>query len=195
MIKIRLLNASPYYDYRESEKITQGIDISEQQTLSTPKDMTTFWIKQIVANHSTTRSVKFRITASAPKSVVMQVIRATKEHPQPYVQSSRPDWTGKERSNDSYEEKLFIMDFTPAAFIEVAKQRLCNRTEDKTRKFVNEIVKQMKESNDPFIKAVGYCSHPICWWYKGCPELKGCGKFDEKISDLIISDYKGETEC
>ena len=144
MIKIRLLNASPYYDYRESEKITQGIDISEQQTLSTPKDMTAFWIKQIVANHSTTRSVKFRITASAPKSVVMQVIRATKEHPQPYVQSSRPDWTGKERSNDPYEEKLFIMDFTPAAFIEVAKQRLCNRTEDKTRKFFNYIVKQMK---------------------------------------------------
>ena len=189
MIRIRLLNENPYYDYRESEKITQGVDIWEQ-VLSIPKDMTAFWIKQIVANHSTTRSVKFRITASAPKSVVMQVIRATKEHPQPYVQSSRPDWTGKERSNDPYEEKLFIMDFTPAAFIEMAKQRLCNRTEDKTRKFVNEIVKQMKESEDPFIKAIGYCSHPICWWFKGCPEIKGCGKFSNKVYDNIISEIK-----
>ena len=194
MIRIRLLNENHYYDYRESEKITQGVDIWEQD-LSNPKDMTAFWIKQIVANHSTTRSVKFRITASAPKSVVMQVIRATKEHPQPYVQSSRPDWTGKERSNDPYEEKLFIMDFTPAAFIEMSKQRLCNRTEDKTRKFVNEIVKQMKESEDPFIKAVGYCSHPMCWWYKGCPELKGCGMVPHRVFDDVVAEYKEKTEC
>ena len=50
----------------------------------------------------------------AVKSVVMQLIRHTKGHPQPFVQSSRPDWNnGKERSNDPYEEKLFGLDHTP----------------------------------------------------------------------------------
>jgi hypothetical protein len=195
-MRFRVLNRDPLYDYREACKITQGIDLELQNTFFTPKDndMTAFWKKQIVANHSTLRSVHFRLVDTRPKSVIMQIIRATKEHPQPYVQSSRPDWTGKERSNDPYEEKLFIMDFTPAAFVEMAKQRLCNRTEDKTRKFVNEIVKQMKESEDPFIKAVGYCSHPMCWWYKGCPELKGCGMVPHRVFDNVITEYKGETE-
>lgn len=121
----------------------------------------------------------------------MQLIRATKGHVQPFVESSRPDWNnGKERSSDPYEEKLFGQDHTPESFIEMAKQRLCNRTETRTRKAMQEIVDEMKKSDDPIIKAVGYCSHPYCWWYKGCPEIKGCGKFSNKVYDDIISEMK-----
>ena len=95
-MRIRLLNKHPLYDYREDCKVTQGIDIFEQDTPPVKaKDMTEWWIKQIVANHSCIRSVHFRVVAKAPKSVVMQIIRATKGHPQPEVESSRPDWTGK----------------------------------------------------------------------------------------------------
>ena len=111
-MKFRVLNKNPFYDYKEACKVTQGIDLNGELELFSPKDMTEWWIKQIVANHSTLRCIRFRLTAKAPKSVIMQLIRATKGHPQPEVESSRPDWTGQERSNDPYEVKLFSQDHT-----------------------------------------------------------------------------------
>lgn len=191
MIEIRILNTNPLLDYREACKITQGIEIDITNTIYTPKDEVAYWIKQICANHSTIRCVKFRIKAKAPKSVVMQLIRATKGHPQPYVESSRPDWCGKERSSNPYEDKLFIQDHTAESFIEMAKQRLCNRTEEKTRKFMWELCEELWTSDVPFLRAVGLCCHPACWWLKGCPEISGCGSFP-KISEQIIKDYINE---
>ena len=70
----------------------------------------------------------------------------------------------------------------------MCKQRLCQRTEEKTRKFVNEIVKELKKSDDPFLRAVGYCCRPQCWWNNGCTELKGCGLYESK-NKLILEDY------
>ena len=188
-IRFRVLNSDTLYDYREACNITQGIDLYDEPIKNPPKDMFRFWVKAIVANHSVIRSAHIRMTAEAPRSVIMQVIRATKEHPQPYVQSSRPDWNnGKERSSDPYEEKKFIIDFTPAAFIEICRQRLCTRTEDRTRQFITEAVKILKNSTVPLLKAIGYCCHPYCWWYKACPELKSCGKVQHKVIDDILSD-------
>lgn len=185
-MKFRLLNENPLQDYREACKITQGLIASEDFKL---KNEVEYWIKQIVANHSTIRSVRFRVVAEAPKSVVMQIIRATKGHPQPYVQSSRPDWCGKERSSNPYELKLFIQDHTAESFIEMAKQRLCMRTEERTRKFMEEAVKELRNSDVPFLKAVGYCCMPYCGWYGSCPELKGCGRF-EKLSDVLSAQFQ-----
>lgn len=188
-MQIRILNKNPLYDYKEACKITQGIMLDPNNTVFTPKDETAFWIKQIIANHSTIRCIKFRIVAEAPKSVVMQLIRATKGHPQPYVQSSRPDWNnGKERSSDPYEKKLFIIDHTAESFIELCKQRLCTRTEEKTRKFVCDLVQELIMSEEPFLQAVGACCHPACYWLKGCPEIKGCGFYKNKISEEFINE-------
>ena len=197
-MRFRILNKNPLYDYREACKITQGIDLWQDLDLNkifTPKDEVEFWIKQIVANHSTIRSIHFRLVDERPKSSVMQLIRATKGHPQPYVCSSRPDWNGgKERSSDPYEDKLFAEDYTAESFVEMCKQRLCNRTEERTRKIVEKLVEALKDSDEPFLKAVGYCCHPYCWWYKSCPEIKGCGMFNTKVSDSIIKDYR-EDKC
>lgn len=189
-MRFRVLNKDPLLDYREANKVTQGIDILQDAVyFSTPRDETEFWIKQIVANHSTLRCVRFRLVDTRPKSVVMQIIRATKGHPQPEVQSSRPDWNGgKERSSDPYEDKLFMQDHTAESFIEMAKQRLCNRTEERTRHFMQEMVTALEDSEDPFLKAVGYCCHPACVWYNGCPEVKGCGN-SKKLSELFIKAY------
>ena len=193
-MRIRILNKNPLYDYREACKITQGIDLWQDLDIDkifVPKDEVVFWIKQIVANHSTIRSVKFRLEASAPKSVVMQIIRATKGHPQPFVESSRPDWKGKERSSDPYEKKKFIMDFTAESFVEMCKQRLCERTEKRTNNFVWGIVDELRTSEEPFLKAVGYCCHPACWWFNGkCPEIKSCHEGVKKLSDIIINQYR-----
>ena len=186
MIEFRILNANPLYDYKEACKTTQGLDL-RGAAIDPLKDEFAFWVKQIIANHSTIRCVKFRMKATASKSVIMQVIRATKGHPQPYVQSSRPDWNGgKPRSTDPYEEKLFCMDFTAESFIEICKQRMCKRTEDKTRAFINNAVKELLKSDNPFLKAVGSCCHPNCWWLNGCPEIKGC-KDKPKVSDRILN--------
>ena len=193
-MRFRILNKDPFYDYREACKITQGRDLSLEVEHWTPKEMTEFWIKQIVANHSTLRCVKFRMVDTRPKSVIMQIIRATKGHPQPEVQSSRPDWTGHERSFDPYEDKLFMQDHTAESFIEMAKQRMCNRTEKKTRKFMFEMVIELRSCNDPFLRAVGYCCMPYCEWYGGrCPEIHCCHLREQnKLSTVIINKYKDD---
>ena len=189
-IKIRVLNKDPLFDYKEFNATTLGQELNPR-AIKTPKDEVAYWIKQFVCNHSNTRCIHFRIIDKRPKSVIMQLIRATKGHPQPFVQSSRPDWNnGKERSSDPYEEKLFGQEHTPESFIEMAKQRLCTRTEVRTLMTMQEIVKEMKKSKDPIIKAIGYCCHPYCWWYRGCPEIKGCGMYNNKVYDSIIKDYK-----
>lgn len=193
-MRFRILNENAFYDYREACKITQGIDLKidiERPLL--PQDETEFWIKQIIANHSTLRCIHFRLVDTQPKSVVMQVIRATKGHPQPEVQSSRPDWTGKERSTDPYEDKLFSQDHTAESFIEMAKQRLCARTEIKTRAFMVDAVKALKKSNEPFLRAVGYCCQPACYWLgEKCPEINGCGYCENKLSKKFINEYRKE---
>lgn len=192
-MRFRLLNKDPFFDYRESCKITQGRDLSMEVEHWKPKEMTEFWIKQIVANHSTLRSIHFRLVDTRPKSVVMQIIRATKGHPQPEVQSSRPDWTGKERSSDPYEDKLFMQDHTAESFVAMARQRLCRRTEEKTRAFMIEMVAALRKSKDPFLQAVGYCSTPPCKYMGACPEINGClGK--PKLSDYFLGLYREDME-
>ena len=194
MIKFRILNADPLYDLKEFNKITQGIDL-DGYYVTHPRKEVEWWIKEIIANHSTVRSVHFRVIATQPKSVVMQIIRATKGHPQPEVESSRPDWTGQERSNNPYEEKLFAQDHTAESFIEMAKQRLCERTEKRTKEFMWEMVDELRKSDEPFLQAVGYCCHPACWWYNGrCPEIKSCHEGVQKLSDCAIRYYNLDKE-
>lgn len=190
-MRFRILNKEPLFDYREANKVTQGIDcLKDTVNWTKPKDEVEWWIKQICANHSTLRCVHFRLVDTRPKSVIMQIIRATKGHPQPEVQSSRPDWNnGKERSSDPYEDKLFMQDHTAESFIEMAKQRLCMRTEQRTREFMVEMVASLRESKEPFLRAVGYCCAPHCGWYGACSEIKGCGNRKEKVSDRFIALY------
>lgn len=190
-MRFRVLNRDPLYDYREACKITQGEDMELQNTFFAPKDMVEFWIKQICANHSTLRSVHFRLVDTRPKSVIMQIIRATKGHPQPEVESSRPDWTGKERSSDPYEDKLFMQDHTAESFIEMAKQRLCRRTEPRTRQFMADMVIALRQDRNPFLRAVGYCCAPACGWLGGrCPEINPCIPSKKKIADEAIELYR-----
>jgi len=191
-MRFRLLNKDPLFDYREACKITEGRDLFNEDSTYKPKNEVEYWIKQICANHSTLRSIHFRLVDTRPKSVIMQIIRATKGHPQPEVQSSRPDWNnGKERSSDPYEDKLFMQDHTAESFVEMAKQRLCNRTEERTRKFMLELVVSLRESKEPFLQAVGFCCAPACCWLGGrCPEIKGCKRNKKKLSDEVIALYR-----
>jgi thymidylate synthase ThyX len=87
-----------------------------------------------------------------------------------------------------------MQDHTAESFIEMAKQRLCEKTEKRTRDFMWEMVETLKaDKKHPFLQAVGYCCHPNCWWHNGkCPELKSCHEGITKLSDSIIRQYKGD---
>lgn len=193
-MRFRILNKDALYDLREANKITQGIMLHpDDERPVYRQDTTEWWINQIMTGHSTLRGIRFRMIAEAPRSVVMQLIRATKEHPQPEVESSRPDWTGKERSSDPYEKKLFMQDHTVWSFIEMAKQRLCTRTETNTRKFMMDAVEELKKSDEPFFQALGYCCHPSCWWMNRCPEVRSCGQ-KPRIADEVIRMYRAAND-
>ena len=85
-----------------------------------------------------------------------------------------------------------MQDHTAESFIEMAKQRLCEKTEKRTRDFMWDMVETLKaDKKHPFLQAVGYCCHPSCWWFNGkCPEIKSCHEGVRKLSDCIISQYK-----
>ena len=192
-MRFRVLNKNSMYDYREACKITEGRDLFYEDSTYKPKDEVEFWIKQITANHSCIRSIHFRLVDTRPKSVIMQIIRATKGHPQPEVQSSRPDWTGEPRSNNPYEEKLFMQDHTAESFVAMARQRMCKRTEERTREFMLEMVATLRKSKEPFLKAVGYCCTPPCKYIGACPEINGClgrPKLSEYFAGLYRDDKK-----
>lgn len=182
-IDFEVLNKNPLEDYRLACSITRGV---VYQTEKPQLDTVEWWVKQIVANHSTLRCVRFRMMATAKRPVVMQLIRATKGHPQPEVQSSRPDWTGKSRSRDPNELISFMQDHTAESFIEMAKQRLCSRTEADTRIFMREAVMNLKTSDVPFLKAVGSCCKPSCFWLGACPELKPCSDTKQRLFTRFI---------
>lgn len=178
-MEIKIVNTDPMLDYKRACLITKGKKITK---ITRPEEEVKWWVEQILTGHSTIRFVHFVLTDEIPKSCIMQIIRATKGHPQPEVQSSRPDWTGKERSYNPYEKKLFCMQFTPESFIEMCKLRLCMCTEENTRRVVVGWVNEMRESDNPLIKAIGLCARAKCVYFGyRCNELKGCGLFPKLL--------------
>jgi hypothetical protein len=171
MIRLRILNAEPLEDMREAIAATLGKDHLEP--LPEHTDLMDYYVSLFIANHSIVRAVRFRIKDDASgKSVARQLLRATTGHPQPYMESSRPDWTGKPRDDD--ETCFFLHDHTSESFINEARQRLCKRAWNPTQSVVHRILQAMYESDEPYFKALAICSVPNCVFQYGCPE----GKFD-----------------
>lgn len=184
-MEIRILNADPMFDYKYACCITKNKIIKK---ISRPENELEYWIKQICTEHSTLRFIEFVITDIVPKSCRDQLIRATKGNPQPICASSRPDWTGEERSNNPYEMKLFCEKYTPESFLALCRQRLCFKTEKKTRDIVVSWLVNMKEHEDPLIRAIAHCAEPQCM-YKGgyCSELEPCGLCSQTKAEKIIA--------
>ena len=69
---------------------------------------------------------------------------------------------------------------------------LCNNTKDGRklkRSCINCNVDDCQNCEDPFLRAVGFCSLPACVWYGNrCPEIKGCG-LAPKLSTEIINSF------
>jgi len=163
-----------------------------QNSLSVPKDWSKYWRKQLIAMHSTIRMISFTITDMIPRSVAMQLVRHTAFSPQPYVQSSRPDWTGKPRSSDPHEPKWCKFLYTPESFLWMCHKRLCMRTEENTRKVVEKWVEYLCNldpatqyehktlGNVHLLREMGRLAVPNCE-VNGlckCVELFSCGRYE-----------------
>lgn len=181
---IRMLNEEPMYDYRQFCKITQG-ELLDYEEKFRPKDEVDFWKKHFLAMHSTLRCLHFRVIMQIPRTVAMQLVRHTDGHPQPEVESSRPDWTGKPRSTDPEQLKWVAIDFTPESWIKMCQKRLCRKTEQNTYNVVHEIVVAMANSPFPFFQALSKVSRPKCKYYSACNERESCGCYGDipKMAD------------
>ena len=181
---VRLLNKNPMFDYRQFCKVTQGIVLDEEKKFE-PKDEVDFWVKHFLAMHSTLRCLHFRVLMQIPRTVAMQLVRHTDGHPQPEVESSRPDWTGKPRSADLEQLKWVVIDYTPESWIKMCQKRLCRKTEPKTFETVRELVVAMANSPVPFFQALARVSRRKCKYYGACNERESCGCYGDmpKLND------------
>lgn len=169
MITVRVLNAEPLEDIREAIAATLG----KEEMPTSPSDLLHYYVNLFIQNHSVVRAVRFRIKdTEADKSVTRQLLRATTGSPQPYVESGRPDWTGKPRDDSA--TCLFLHDHTAESFINEARQRLCYRAWKPTRDTVLDIIREMWYTQDSYFQALAICCVPNCYFQYGCPE----GKFD-----------------
>ena len=174
MLQFDLTTKDPLKVFSKFTSVTQGKFDSD---FFKPKEEEEFYKKHMRANHSTLRCIHFIVYDVLPKTVIAQLLRATKGHPQPEVQTSRPDNTGKERSNDPYELRAFAQEHTAESFLALCRQRLCYKTEDITRKAVEDWVLALEVSNEPFLRALGSLCVPACEYTGRCDELVSCGQY------------------
>lgn len=159
-------------------------ETTEKKILEMTDDEIFKWmVGLLLAEHSLSKCIDIRITDTMQKDVRNQIFRHTKSSPHFYAQSSRPDWNeGKPR--DPNEKTKNVMDFNAEGFLAMTRQRLCLRTETNTRKWMNDVIKTMLESDNPILRALAAVSVPNCVYRAGCPE-KSLGHCDCKYFDNI----------
>lgn len=158
----------------------------------TDEEIYDWCLELLLAEHSLSKHIEIRIIDVMNKDVRNQIVRHTKSSPKYLCQSSRPDWNnGKPR--DPNEKTKNIMDFNAEAFLAMTRQRLCLRTEANTRKWMNEVIKTMLESENPILKALATAAIPNCVYRAGCgeiPSLTSCKYFETKGQAMCFSDLK-----
>lgn len=133
--------------------------------------------KWYTSEHSPIRTQMFAIYGTdVPYSVVMQLRTHDKNGALFIVEPGRPD-TGTERAKSykgNYRDmprNVFIM-CNAQHIIDWSRKRLCNKTEDKTRFFFNELKNIIKDI-DPSLAAHMV---PNCIYRGKCPEFSSCQK-------------------
>jgi hypothetical protein len=167
----------------------------------TPKGDLPFGPDLMLAEHSTLEFTDITIEDDVRGDVIHQITRHTKGHPRFAVQSSRPDWTGKERPPASTPRK-FKMKANPIALMAMARQRLCFKAMKETREWMERLKANLYEEGDrlaeltdddssDYLTALSWAMVPECVYRAGCPYgSKSCGfykKFHQ--SDSIEGRY------
>lgn len=165
---------------KEAACVTVGLHANMDKVINmTDKEIYDYLVDLFIAEHSLSKIPVIRIIDKMDKNVRNQIFRHTKASPHYYAQSSRPDWN-KGKARDPNEMTTNVMDFNVEAFLAMAKQRLCYKTEKNTRIWMENVVEYMRKSDNPVLNAIAFCSVPQCVYRFGCPELKSCGYFDKR---------------
>lgn len=168
---IRIMNADPMLDVRESALLT--VRKKYNQKALSPQDEYNFWNRTFDREESIAEIIMLKIRLSEmPKKVIGQIVRHTKFHPRYFVQTSRPDLTGQPRNPD----ELISMDIVcnPLALIYMARQRMCTRAEKQTQEAARLIRGYMRDSEDTLLMAIGDLMMPDCVYRGRCAYGKNC---------------------
>lgn len=184
MIKIEVITKDPFYNLKDLNCISLGKrarQINKDQFLLKNNEEYRFeyYKRQFIAKHSTIDNLFIKIVDDNCRGdVIGHIVRSTRKQPRFVVQSKRPDWNnGEERKAPDKEYKLFASVWSVSSFMEMARQRLCGRAAEETRKWVIECMRVMDSSKDPLLMALSLCSVPNCVFQGACPEIiTPCGK-------------------
>lgn len=191
MIEVELITKNPMYQVKDMNCLTIGKRAIRDKFYS-DEEQENFWYDMFISEHSTLRTVQFRIVDTNMRSdISAQLLRATKNHPQPYCQSHRPDWNGGEKRKPSNETFGYFAHIHNAeSFMAMCRQRLCMATMKETREKVLEILEVMQNSDEVFFRVLAKCCVPNCVYRCGCSEKRtNCGLI-HKISMGNLTDIK-----
>ena len=196
MLKLEILNTSPLADIRYAALATKG-----KLSLQSPKDTERFAMEAVIAEHSILAEARIRITDDSCRSdVVSHLVRHTKGHPRHYVQSRRPDWTGKPRPSSPSAPRIYVSTWPADALLAMSHQRLCHLASKWTRAWAMNVKVALRElfgdtiKTDPaeFAWAMHYAMVPSCVYRGGCPEGKRtCGywkRMQEEYKDMSLAE-------
>ena len=124
-------------------------------------------LAQLHAQHSTLEQVHLYLYDPACRGdVTSHIVRHTKGHPRPVVESWRPDWTGQPRP--PYDApRQFLAYLTPYALIEMMRQRLCVLAATPTRQWAESVKVACQQHGDVFIQTLGEYVMPDCEYRGG----------------------------
>ena len=164
MITVRWLNGDPEEDIISAAAATAGKAFMARCDIE----------RMIRAEHSPIHEAVLRIEDDACRSdVVSHLVRHTKGHPRHYVQSFRPDLTGKPRPTDPAAPRWYASSWPVDALLAMARQRLCSRAAGPTGAWVSDIRDQLLDQGG-LMGIVARHMVPACEYRGGCPEGRAC---------------------
>ena len=132
----------------------------------------------VLSMHSTLEMCSLIIDDDIRSDVSHQIVRATAYHPRHACESSREDWTGRPRSGDPSELKMYLGKWDIKALITMSHERLCYKAMKETREWIEEVKFNLLHSDDVLMQAVGWAMVPHCIMMYDCPFGKrSCGKW------------------
>lgn len=162
-----------------------SIEISDTQLLSRAAGVTqgkdnigavtpAMFERFLRSEHKPICCVRVVIDATVPKSVASHF--RTHDHKLDFIQTSRPDLTGKDR--DGSEEVRYLIVCNPQTLVNIARKRLCSKSEKNTLDFCAEIEYRARKSANRYLQILSEYMVPNCQYRGGCTEIKSCGMME-----------------
>ncbi len=144
----------------EAGKITRG-EITHIESVSEEN-----LDKWLTSEHSPIRRVRVAVIMSVSPSVISHLTRHI--HAEHFVESGRPDLTGKPRDGS---DRLYLLEANLQEWMQIARKRLCFAAADETRKTVETIRERFSESQEPVIRVLSRHMIPRCVYEGVCREV------------------------